>query len=273
MVITGANRGIGFEVARTLAKEDISLVLACRNLVEGEKAKEKIEKESGNSQIKVIKLDLSSFSSIRDFCKKFDQSYQRLDVLINNAGIFTMDKGLTQDGLELTMGVNYFGPFLLTNLLLPFLEKSEEGRIVNVISGAYKRGKFNLENIRERNKTGFRAYSASKFALAVFTLTLSRKLKSKGMRVCVNAVSPGHVNSGMWDFNKWYAPIIRFFGKRSMIDVEQGAEPILFLAISEKAKEINGKYFNREKEEEIMFVSTEDQEILWGKSSKIVGLD
>ena len=271
IVITGANRGIGFEVARKLAKEDTSLVLACRNLVEGEKAKKKIKKESGNSQIKVIKLDLSSFSSIRDFSKEFGQSFQRLDVLINNAGIFTMDKGLTQDGLELTMGVNYFGPFLLTNLLLPFLEKSEEGRIVNIISGAYKRGKFNLENIRERNKTGFRAYAASKFALAVFTLTLSRKLK--GMRVCANAVSPGHVNSEMWDFKKWYAAIIRFFGKRGMIDVEQGAEPIVYLAVSEKAKSINGKYFKREKEEDIIFASTEDQEVLWNKSLKIVGLD
>jgi NAD(P)-dependent dehydrogenase (short-subunit alcohol dehydrogenase family) len=182
-----------------------------------------------------------------------------------------MDKGLTEDGLELTMGVNYFGPFLLTNLLLPFLEKSKEGRIINVISDAYKRGKFDLENMRERKKTGFRAYAASKFALAVFTLTLSGQLKDMG--VSVNAVHPGHVDSGMWDFNKWYAPIIRLFSKRSMIDVEQAAEPILFLAVSEKAKSFNGKYFKREKEEEIMFVSTEDQEILWDKSLKIVGLD
>ena len=78
IVITGANRGIGFEVARKLAKEDISLVLACRNLIEGEKAKEKIKKESTKSQIRVIKLDLCSFSSIRDFSKRFSQYFQRI---------------------------------------------------------------------------------------------------------------------------------------------------------------------------------------------------
>ncbi|MCW3996983.1 MAG: SDR family NAD(P)-dependent oxidoreductase [Candidatus Bathyarchaeota archaeon] len=152
MIVTGVNRGIGFEVARKLAKQNISLILACRNDVEGEKAKEKIQKEAGNIQIKVMRLDLGSFSFIRNFVKEFGQSFQRLDGLINNAGIFTMDKGLTEDGLELTMGVNYFGPFLLTNLLLPFLEKSKEGRIINVISDAYKRGKFDLENIRERRQ-------------------------------------------------------------------------------------------------------------------------
>ncbi|MCW3996982.1 MAG: hypothetical protein NWF10_00195 [Candidatus Bathyarchaeota archaeon] len=102
-------------------------------------------------------------------------------------------------------------------------------------------------------------------------MTLSGQLKDMG--VSVNAVHPGHVDSGMWDFNKWYAPIIRLFSKRSMIDVEQAAEAILFLAVSEKAKSFNGKYFKREKEEEIIFVSTEDQEILWDKSLKIVGLD
>jgi NAD(P)-dependent dehydrogenase (short-subunit alcohol dehydrogenase family) len=270
MIVTGANRGLGFEVSKELAKTSVSLVMACRNLVEGEKAKNKIKKTSDNNQIRVMQLDLGSFSSIREFSKKFNQSSQRLDVLVNNAGIFTMDKGVTEDGLEMTMGVNYFGTFLLTNLLLPLMEKSNEGRIINVISDAYKRGKFDFDNIKKSKVSGFRAYASSKFALAVFTLTLARKLKSKC--ISVNAVHPGHVDSGMWEFNKWYAPIIRFFGKRSMIDVEKGAEPILFLALSEKVRSVTGKYFKRDEEEELVFVAVEDQKKLWEKSLKIVGL-
>ena len=271
MIVTGANRGIGFETAKELAKTNASLVLACRNLVDGEKAKEQIVKLSGNSKIRVLPLDLGSFSSIRAFLGKFSEFYQKLDVLVNNGGTFTMDKSETEDNLELTMGVNYFGPFLLTNLLVPLLEKSEKGRVINVISDAYKRGKFNIDTIGKKKTAGFKAYAASKFALAIFTLTLADKLAGK--KILVNAVHPGQVDSGMWNFNKWYAPLIRFFSKRGMIDVAKGAEPIVYLALSENVSNISGKYFKREKQEEIMFVNVLDQNKLWEKSCKIVSLD
>jgi NAD(P)-dependent dehydrogenase (short-subunit alcohol dehydrogenase family) len=246
-------------------------VIACRNLDEGEKAKEKILKISGNSQVRVLQLDLGSFSSIRTFCRQFTEHYQRLDVLVNNAGVFTMDSVETENNLELTMGVNYFGTFLLTNLLVPSLEKSSDGRIINVISDAYKMGKLDIDNIEKRRTKGIKAYAASKLALAIFTSYLADKLESKN--IVVNAVHPGHVKSDMWNFNKWYAPIIRFFGKATMVDVAEGAKPIVYLAASEKVKNTSGKYFNKEKEEEIEKKGFDEQNKLWKKSEIIVGLD
>jgi len=271
LIVTGANRGIGFETAKELAKTKSTLILACRNMIEGEKAKRTIMKSSGNKQIRVLPLDLGSFSSIRAFVTKVSEFFSRIDVLVNNAGTFVMDKSKTEDNLEMTMGVNYFGTFLLTNLLLPLLEKSADGRIINVISDAYKRGKLDIDNIEKKKTNGFKAYANSKLALAIFTLTLSNKLEGKN--VFVNAVSPGHVDSGIWNFNKWYAPLIRFFSKRNMIDVVKGAEPIVYLALSENVKSKTGRYFKREKEEKIMFSNVEDQKILWDKSLKIVGLN
>ena len=271
ILITGANRGIGYAVANELAKVNSSLILACRNKSEGLKAKEKIEITSGNKKICVLSLDLASFSSIRRFCKEFSKYFQRLDVLINNAGIFTMDEEKTEDNLEMTMGINYFGTFLLTNLLIPFLEKSKEGRIINVVSDAFKKGKLDVKNIEKRQTTGMKAYTASKYALVQFTTLLAEKVG--GTNISVNAVHPGHVNSGIWNFNKWYAPIFRLFSKAFMSNSTEGAIPILHLALSEEGKNINGKYFKKEREEEIEKMDNEDQIKLWRKSKEIVGLN
>ena len=271
ILITGANRGIGYAVANELAKVNSSLILACRNKSEGLKAKEKIEITSGNKKICVLPLDLASFSSIRRFCKEFSKYFQRLDVLINNAGIFTMDEEKTEDNLEMTMGINYFGTFLLTNLLIPFLEKSKEGRIINVVSDAFKKGKLDVNNIEKRQTTGMKAYTASKYALVQFTTLLAEKVG--GTNISVNAVHPGHVNSGIWNFNKWYAPIFRLFSKAFMSNSTEGAIPILHLVLSEEGENINGKYFKKEREEEIEKMDNEDQIKLWRKSKEIVGLN
>ena len=270
ILITGANRGIGYAVANGLAKTNTSLILACRNLSEGLKAKEKIMKNSNNNKIRVLQLDLGSFSSIRRFLKKFREYYQRLDVLVNNAGIFTMDQMKTEDNLEMTMGINYFGTFLLTTLLLPFLEKSKDSRIINVVSDAFKKGKIDIDNIEKRQTTGMKAYSASKFALVQFTSHLADKLKDSS--ISVNAVHPGHVDSGIWNFNKWYAPIFRLFSKAFMSNVKEGAKPILRLVLSEEVKNKSGKYFKKEKEEEIEKMDIEDLSKLWNRTRKIVGL-
>ena len=269
-IITGANRGIGYAVATEVAKTNCNIILACRNESEGQKAKERIIQRSNNKNVYVLHLDLALFSSIRRFCVEFRKKFPRLDVLINNAGVFTMDKEFTEDGLELTMGINYFGTFLLTNLLLPDLEKSEDGRIINVVSDAFKKGKIDIDTIEKSQNTGMKAYSSSKFSLVQFTAHLAKKLE--GTNIKVNAVHPGHVNSGIWNFNKWYAPIFRLFSKAFMSSSEEGAEPILHLVLSEEGKKKTGKYFKKEKDEEIEKMDAEDLTRLWNRTKKIVGL-
>ena len=182
-----------------------------------------------------------------------------------------MDEEKTEDNLEMTMGINYFGTFLLTNLLIPFLEKSKDGKIINVVSDAFKKGKLDIDNIEKRQTTGMKAYRASKFALVQFTTLLAEKVG--GTNISVNAVHPGHVNSGIWNFNKWYAPIFRLFSKAFMSNITEGAIPILHLVLSEEGKNNNGKYFKKEKEEEIEKMDNEDQIKLWRKSKEIVGLN
>ena len=270
VIITGANRGIGFAVASELANSEDDLIIACRNVSEGQKAKEKIIKTSSNKNVYVFHLDLASFYSIRKFCEEFSNKFQRLDVLVNNAGVFTLDKEFTEDGLELTMGINYFGTYLLTNLLLPYLQKSDNAKIINVVSDAFKKGKINVNNFEKNQTTGMKAYSTSKLALVQFTAYLAEKLEHTN--ISVNAIHPGHINSGIWNFNKWYAPLFRLFSKAFMSSIVDGAKPIVHRVLSENGKKITGKYFKKEKEEEIEKMDIEDLSKLWNRTRKIVGL-
>ena len=133
VIITGANSGLGFETAKKIAKNmNYSLILACRTIEHGEKAREEIIKETGNKNIKVLKIDTSVLSSVRNFAEEFQKLNIKLDRLICNAGISSMHKGITEEGFELVFATNYLGHFLLTNLLLPYM--NEDARIINVTS-------------------------------------------------------------------------------------------------------------------------------------------
>lgn len=244
--------------------------MACRKASEGIKAKDKIIKTSNNKNFFVLQLDLASFSSIRRFCKKFGNQFPRLDVLINNAGVFSMDNDITEDGLPLTMGINYFGTFLLTNLMLSLLKKSKDGRIINVVSDAFKKGKIDINSFEKNRTTGMKAYSTSKLAVVQFTVYLAEKFQSTN--ISVYAVHPGHINSGIWNFNKWYAPLFRIFSKFFMSSTEEGANPIIQLVLSEKGKEFSGKYFKKEQKEEIEKMDVEKLTQLLEKTKEIVGL-
>jgi len=137
VLITGANRGIGKETTRALAKKGATIIMSCRHLEKAEPVCEMIQTESKNPNIKVMKLDLTSFESVRNFTQEFKARYQKLNVLINNAGVFCTKREETEEGFELTMGVNHLGHFLLTHELLPILEKTPEARIVNLSSNAH----------------------------------------------------------------------------------------------------------------------------------------
>jgi NAD(P)-dependent dehydrogenase (short-subunit alcohol dehydrogenase family) len=270
-IVTGANSGIGYETAKAFAWADVTVVLACRDLSKGKEAQGSIRGTTGNEEVHLLPLDLASFASIRAFCGEFGQRYDRLDILVNNAGTFRMDVDETEDGFETTMGVNYFGTFLLTNLLLPFLERSAEGRIVNVSSDAYRMGKLDVDDIDTRRTAGMKAYGASKLALMMFTLELARRLE--GRTATVNAVHPGQVKTGIWNFDKWYAPVVRLFAGIGAVSAAEGAEPVVHLALSDDVRGQSGRYFDRLEEKGIVNVSIDEQQRLWEKSVEIVGLD
>jgi len=275
VLITGANRGIGKETARALAKKGAMIVMACRDMTKGNLACEAIKRESANPQIEVINLDLASLTSIREFAKLFTQKYKQLNVLINNAGVFSMTRKETRDGFEKTMGTNYLGPFLLTNLLLPLITQTPEARIINVSSNAHFHGQVDLQNLNlENNYWGFKVYASSKLAIMLFTLELAERLKDTG--ITVNALHPGHTATDMWEIwpGKWYRGMFRKITKLFMISPEEGAQTIIYLADSEEVNGITGKYFDKRKSRN---VSTKCRDIqlrknLWQLSENLTGL-
>ncbi len=191
-IITGANIGLGYETAMTLAKEGIIVVMACRNLVKAEIAKHKIINEVPNAKVEIMHLDLNSLNAVHQFVEEFRARFNRLDILINNAGILVPPFTKTEDGLESQMGVNYFGHFLLTNLLFEVLNNTPMARVVTLTSPVYKKGRINFENLNSENGySKSAAYEQSKLACLMFSYELQRRIESSGSHVISVAAHPG----------------------------------------------------------------------------------
>ena len=278
VLITGANSGIGKETTRALAKKGATIIMACRNLEKAESACEMIQTESKNPHIEVMKLDLASLKSIRDFTQEFLARYKRLNVLINNAGVFCMKREETEEGFEKMMGVNHLGHFLLTHKLLPLLEKTPKARIINVSSDAHYSAELDLDDLhfKRRKYSGIKAYGASRLATVFFTQELAERLKEKG--ITVNSLHPGHVDTNMWDLwrekRKWYYSLLHGIIKLFLVSAEEGAQTSIYLASSCEVKGITGKYFARKK---IKAVSKKCSDIklqkeLWHLSKQLTGI-
>ena len=240
-VVTGANSGIGKATASGLARLGGTVVLACRNATRGEAARQDIVRDSGNPRVSLGIVDLASEASVRSFGKEFQEKHSRLDVLINNAGVYTSHRDVTPDGLERQFEVNYLSGFLLTHLLLDLLKKSAPSRIVNVSSSAHMGGTIRFDDLQgERRYGGFRAYNQSKLAQILFTQELARRLE--GTRVTVNACHPGVIrtNLGMGG-----SSVVVRFVKMFLKSPEKGAETPIYLATSPEVEGISGKYFVR----------------------------
>jgi NAD(P)-dependent dehydrogenase (short-subunit alcohol dehydrogenase family) len=240
-IVTGANRGLGREITVELAKKGFSVVMACRNIQKSLPVRDEIRTLSGNDDIDILELDLADFNSVRNFAEVFRAKYSKLNVLVNNAGILSFHKSYTAQGLESTVGINFFGPYLLANLLVPMFPHGEDNRIVNVSSVIYPYGTFSFGKINDH--IGFKAYAISKYAIILGTLDLSERLKDKG--ITVNAVHPGVVKTCIFSnrsFVKWLIDSkLVFF----MISAQDGAAPVVRLALSDDVKGITGKYFRR----------------------------
>jgi retinol dehydrogenase 14 len=281
-IITGSNSGIGKETAMSLAKMGTTIVMVVRDQERGEKARREIVKQTGNNSVDLMICDLSLMDSIRRFVKEFKKKYDRLDVLINNAGAMFNKREVTPEGFERTLAVNYLGPFLLTHELLDLLKLSAPSRIINVSSGLAKNGQVNLDDLQsEKNYTGAKAYSRlrapvyanTKLMLIMFTYELARRLKGTG--VTANVLMPGFVATNLAKNSGSLSSSIMFKMVRPMqVGAKKGAETSVYLASSDEVKDVTGKCLAKKKEVMTCPVSYDEvlQKRLWSKTESMLGL-
>ncbi len=192
-IVTGGASGLGFETALALASKNATVILAVRNMEKGNAAIEQIKTQLPGAAIFTMHLDLADLSSIHTFAKAFKDQYQRLDLLINNAGVMIPPFEKTKDGFELQMGTNHLGHFALTGQLISLIKSTLDSRIVNVSSMAHKIGNINLEDLNWANRiySKWQAYGDSKIANLYFTFALAKKLETIAPKVIVAASHPG----------------------------------------------------------------------------------
>jgi len=242
VLITGATSGIGKETALGLAKLGATIVFTTRDNLKGEKTKKELIATTNNKNIHMLKCDLASFESIRNCCKEFKSKYDKLHVLINNAGVWDFKRRESKDGIENIFATNYLAPFLMTNLLIDILKKSSPSRIINVTSGMHY-GTINFDDIEFKQKfSGAKAYRQSKLGLILFTRLLAKKLEGTG--VTVNCVHPGMNKTDLGrDAGGFSQMIFKLMGKNP----EMGAETSIYLASLPDVENITGEYFAKEK--------------------------
>ncbi len=250
VVITGGNAGIGKEAAVGLARQGATLVITARDTTRGAAALDEIRERSGRTDdgVIVMALDLASFASIRAFATDFLDRFDRLDVLLNNAGLVLQQRHETTEGFETTFGVNHLGHFLLTDLLVDRVRASAPARIVNVSSHAHKQARNGLDfdDLQStRRYRGFAVYSKSKLANILFTRELARRLDGSG--VTVNALHPGFVASrfGRDGDTGRLGDVAMLLTRPFAISSEQGAQTSIFLASSPDPNGITGEYWFR----------------------------
>jgi NAD(P)-dependent dehydrogenase (short-subunit alcohol dehydrogenase family) len=242
-LITGATDGIGKETARCLGKQNAQLILVGRNPEKGEKVQKKLIAITGNDQIDIMTADLSNMNAIQKLSAEIHKKYNKLNVLINNAGAFFSKREITDDGFEKTFALNHLGYFLLTKLLLDLIKKGKNPRIINVASGAHIGATLDFDNLQGKNDySGWAAYKRSKLMNIMFTYKLAELLKDTP--ITVNTLHPGFVRTRFGDNNTGIVGIgLNLAKKIGAISIKKGAETSVFLATSPTVKGVSGKYF------------------------------
>ena len=198
-IVTGANSGIGLETARELARQQASVVLACRSRARAEEAIADIRRDLPDARVEFLCLNLADLEQVREFVSAFRERFDRLDLLINNAGVMIPPESKTKQGFELQFGVNHLAHFALTGQLMDLLLASERGRVVNVSSIAHRSGKMTFDDLdfQDRGYKPSGAYGQSKLANLLFTLELAARLESAGSQVITAAAHPGWTQSNL----------------------------------------------------------------------------
>ncbi|KAM4718168.1 retinol dehydrogenase 12, like [Anableps anableps] len=272
-VITGANTGIGKETAIDLAKRGARVILACRDMEKAQAAVKEIIESSGNNSVVCMKLDLADSKSIREFVEAIHQNESKLNLLINNAGVMVCPYGKTADGFEMQIGINHFGHFLLTYLLIDLIKRSAPARIVNVSSMAHSWGSINLEDINsEKSYNKSKAYAQSKLANVLFTHSLAKRLEGTG--VTTYSLHPGIVQTDLWRHlsapERFFIKIARPFTKDSV----QGAQTTIYCAVEPSLEKESGGYYSDCAPASCSAAGKDDElaEKLWELSCKTLSL-
>ncbi|MGD8753950.1 MAG: SDR family oxidoreductase, partial [Anaerolineales bacterium] len=246
IMITGATSGIGEEAAKELARMGEKVIVVSRNLKRCQNTVDNIKAVSANPYVDYMVADLSSQKQIHQLVEEFKNRYDRLDVLINNAGGFYLFRQESEDGLEMTFALNHLNYFLLTNQLLEMILASAPARIINVASNSHYNEELDFDDLQmNRLYLGWRAYGRSKLANVLFTYELSRRLQ--GSNVTVNAVHPGFVATNIGKNNGWLARLFVDLWHRTALPVDKGAETVIYLATSNDVEGVSGKYFVKKK--------------------------
>jgi NAD(P)-dependent dehydrogenase (short-subunit alcohol dehydrogenase family) len=242
-MVTGASSGLGKATVLGLARLGVQVVMVCRDEARGEAARQDIIKQSNNTNVELLVADLSSMAEVYALVETFRQRFDRLHVLINNAGVYLRERQVTKDGFEQTFAVNYLAPFLLTNLLLELLKASAPARIINVAGAYHRQGQLHFDDLQlTQGYTGARANNQSQLARVLFTYELARRLKGTG--VTANCLHPGSVRTDiMRDMPKTVQFLARTVFRPLFVSPEQGATTILYLASSPEVEAITEKYF------------------------------
>jgi NAD(P)-dependent dehydrogenase (short-subunit alcohol dehydrogenase family) len=271
-IVTGANTGMGKETARELARLGMKVIMACRNREKGEAARKEIVAETGNQDVQVMLLDLASRDSIRGFVREYEQRNERLDVLVNNAGVSLRERTET-DGVETTIATNHIGPFLLTILLVDLLKRSRPARVVVVASMVHRNARFDPEDFDgKRARTGYGAYANSKLLNILFSFELARRLAGTG--VTVTCLNPGLVNSEFFRNYKRIPFMLRLVKRLIGKTPAEGARTAVWLASAADAEGVTGKYFEN-RAEAIASPVARDEALgrkVWDLSERLAGL-
>ncbi len=243
IIVTGSNIGLGYETALELAKKEATVIMACRNMDKANAAKNKILASVPNADLVTMKLDLGDLASVKSFSENFLAKYDKLDILINNAGIMIPPYQLTKDGFESQFGVNHLGHFYLTGLLLDRVNATPDSRIVVLSSLAHTQGEINFDDLQNKEKySAMTAYQQSKLANIIFALELQRRLEKAGHQTIAVAAHPGISNTNLGQ----HVPRILYYLLMPLFlfmihSPNSGAMPTLLAALGNDVK--GGEYF------------------------------
>ncbi len=267
-MVTGATSGIGKALATQLAKTGEIVVMVGRDLERGNAVQQEISRKTQNWNVDLQLCDLSNMSSVHNLASVVKLKYNKIDALVNNAGLYTRKRETTVDGYEKMFAANHLGPFLLTNLLLDAIVASGSGRILNVTAPSTTELSFDdLQG--ERKFSSLTSFGATKMANLLFTLELARRLE--GSNVTVNAIHPGLVRSGL--MKQAVAPI-RWITRLISSTPEKAVTDMVQLVTAPDYENVSGKFFHHGKEIEIPAYAgnRENQQRLWEVSEKLTDL-
>ncbi len=243
VLITGANDGLGFYLTKAFAqKRARAIIMACRNLQKAEKARQDILKLYPAATLNIVKLDLGDLQSVKACAERVMAEYDQLHIIMGNGGLMAVPYGQTKDGLEMQMGVNYYGHFALIGHLMPLIRKTPGARVVTTSSGAEKLGRLDLTRpVSAENYGRWRAYGDSKLAILMLALILDEKFKQEGLDAQALSAHPGfaktHLRTTRLETEKdpWQRFQLRFYEMISM-SAERGALPLLYAATDPNAE-------------------------------------